>query len=136
MAKKRKPKVKSRRRRSVSGVGSKMQATLFTVAGIAAAAFAAKQIEKLLVDKTTGEAIVEPKLLAGAQIAAGALILPKFIPGALGEGLGNGLVAVGTLSLLTNMGVISGVGSPDVDFSQLQIVSGTENTPSLIAGIE
>lgn len=133
MAKKRKSKKVSRRRRSVSGVGSKMQSTAVAVIGIAAAAFAVAQIEKLAVDSTTHEPLVDPKLMAGALIGAGALVVPKFLPGALGQGLGNGLVAVGTISLLKELKVISGTDT--VDFSKMQLVSGTP-APVLISGVE
>lgn len=105
MATKKKKKNHPARRRSrhrrmgavnLQGIGMK-------VGGIAAAAF----VDNLARKNFTS---INPKILAIAEIGAG-VFLPKFIKGPLGEGIADGLIAVGTISLLKSFSVISGVGA-------------------------
>lgn len=118
MAKKRKKKSHGRRRR-VSGVGNTSE-ILMQVAGVAAGAVAANFIGKGI------GANLNPKIVAAGQIGAG-IFLPKLVKGSLGAGIGNGMIAVGTISLLQNFGVIKGVGASDeITFSS---VSGTDELP-------
>jgi hypothetical protein len=105
MATKKKKKNHPARRRSrhrrmgavnLQGIGIKM-------GGIAAAAF----LDNLARKNFTS---INPKILAVAEIGAG-IFLPKFLKGPMGEAAGEGLIAVGTISLLKSFSVISGVGA-------------------------
>jgi len=92
------------RRRSMGAVN--LQSIGMKVAGIAAAAF----VDNLARKNFTS---INQKLLGAIEIAAG-VFLPKFMKSPLGEGLGDGLIAVGTINLLKSFSVISGVGAVPV----------------------
>jgi hypothetical protein len=104
MATKKKKKKTSRRRSSHARMGAvNIQGIGMKVGGIAAAAF----VDNLARKNFTS---LSPKILAIAEIGAG-VFLPRFIKGPLGEGIADGLIAVGTISLLKSFSVISGVGA-------------------------
>lgn len=73
------------------------------VAGIAAGVFAGRLIATKL------GATMNPKLTAAIPIVAG-IFVPRFIKSDLGQGLGDGLIAVGTLGLLQQFNVVTGIG--------------------------
>jgi hypothetical protein len=133
MAKKNKTK-RYRRRRRISGIGGNMNAILMNVGGIAAGAFLGNAISKIAAGK------LDPKILAGAKIAGGVYLIPKFVPGAMGVALGNGLLAVGSIELLRSFNVIQGIGSDEVDFSisgvdDMHLISG-DGDQMLISGTD
>jgi hypothetical protein len=104
MATKKKKKKTSRRRSRRGSMGAvNLQGVGMKVAGIAAAAFADNLARKNLTS-------INPKILAVVEIGAG-VFLPKFVKGPLGEGIADGLIAVGTINLLKSFSVISGVGA-------------------------
>lgn len=111
-----------RRRRSVSGVGSKTDFTLI-VAAVAGAVIARVASSKLK-DK------VNPKMMSGAQIAAG-VVIPMFVKNKMVQGAALGMIINGAVSLLNQVGVIgqlSGIGADDM---QLEYLSGTDELNSL-----
>lgn len=93
-----------RRRRSVSGFGK--TSTLINIAGIAAGAVVAK----LLSTQLGKSGKIEPKLISGGQLLLG-VFLPQFFKGPIGVGMGAGLIAVGSMSLLQGFGVLQGIGN-------------------------
>jgi hypothetical protein len=104
MAKKKRSKTHGTRRRRSHRMGAvNLQSVGMKVAGIAAAAFVDNVVSK---NMTT----LDPKIVGVVEIAAGVL-LPRFLKGNIGEGLSDGLIAVGTIKLLKGFKVISGVGA-------------------------
>lgn len=105
--KKRKKKSHGTRRRRHHRMGAvNLQSVGMKVVGIAASAFADNLARKNFTS-------LSPKILGAVEIAAG-VFLPKFVKGPIGEGLSDGLIAVGTISLLKQFSVISGVGATPV----------------------
>lgn len=105
--KKRKKKVTHRRRRV--GAASGMQAVIMKIGGIAAGVFVGGQIVKMVATS------LDPKILGGGLLAAGAFV-PKFAKGnPLIEGVGYGLAAKGANTLMTSLGVITGFGAVSND---------------------
>jgi hypothetical protein len=121
MAKKKTHKKKTGRRRRVSGIGN-MGGVVMQVLGIGAGAFAASALNKAVGPR------VNPKLLNAGLIVGGAMLVPKFIKGPIGQAAGAGLVAVGTISMLKSFGVISGIG----DDTLVYAVNGTGDEANLI----
>lgn len=86
------------------GAASGLKGVAMQVAGIAAGVF----VGRLATTKLAST--VSPKISGLVLIVAGAY-LPKFMKSQIGEGIGNGLVATGSLALLQNFGVITGIGA-------------------------
>jgi hypothetical protein len=104
MAKKKRKTHKTTRRRRSHRMGAvNLQSVGMKVAGIAVGAFADNLARKNFTS-------INPKILAVVEIAAGVFI-PRFMKSSLGEGIGDGLIAVGTINLLKGFSVISGVGA-------------------------
>lgn len=103
MAKKKKKSHGHRRRRSRSMGAVNLSSIGMKIAGIAAAAF----VDNLARKNFTS---LNPKILGVIEIAGG-IFLPRFMKSPLGEGIGDGLIAVGTINLLKSFSVISGVGA-------------------------
>jgi hypothetical protein len=101
----RKKKVHHRRRRS-SRVGAiDVKKIAMKVAGVSAGAFVARTLNNVVVKQF-------PTLLSGwmiglGDVAIGALV-PKFIKSDLGVAIGDGFVAIGALTAMQGLGVISG----------------------------
>lgn len=106
MAKKKKKSHGHRRHRHRSMGAVNLQSIGMKVVGIAAAAF----VDNLARKNFTS---LSPKLLGVIEIAGG-VFLPKFMKSPLGEGIADGLIAVGTINLLKSFSVISGVGAVPV----------------------
>lgn len=102
MAKKHKPK-KTRRHHSRRMGALNVKSALMDVAGIGAGIFAGRLLQTKLA--TT----VSPKISGAVAIVAG-IMLPKYMKSALGQGIGNGLIASGVLAELQSFGVVSGIG--------------------------
>jgi hypothetical protein len=116
-----------RKRHSMGAVGGGMTTVLSMVAG----AIAGKVISSKLKDK------VNPKILAGGQIAAG-LFLPKLVKNKFVAGLGSGMIVNGGVELVSSFGVISGImgDEPSVEYIgeyDDDMMSGTDSL-STIAG--
>jgi hypothetical protein len=147
MAKKRRKTTTSRRRRSRVGATS---GAMNTVLGVAVGAIAARLISGKLLPN------VDEKIKNGAILAAGIFAVPKFIKGGFGAAIGNGMVAAGSIGLLSDLGVLAGIddflipvtvsGLPDSDginliagnnggaYGGTQVMAGNQN--SVLAGIE
>lgn len=93
-----------RRRRGVGAVNVKSLA--MKVASVAAGAFVGRTIQNMATKNLT---TVSPKMIALGTIIIGGFV-PKFIKSEFGQGLGDGILAVGAMSGLQSFGVISGVG--------------------------
>ncbi len=93
----------ARRRRSHRMGAVNLQSVGMKVAGIAVSAFADNLARKNFTS-------LSPKILAAAELVAGVMV-PRFVKGPMGEGLSDGLIAVGTIGLLKQFSVISGVGA-------------------------
>lgn len=106
MAKKKK-KVHHRRRHRI-GARSGMGGLLMHVGGIAAGAVIGKVVSNFVKTKLTS---VSPVITSVGTAAVGAF-LPKFIGkgNPLIQGVGDGILAVGVLSLAQSQGWISGIG--------------------------
>ncbi len=91
------------RRRRISGPN--MKSALMKVAGIGAGVFAGRLITTKL------GASLSPTIL-GAVVIVGGVMIPKYMKSDLGQGIGDGLVAVGILGELQQFGIISGIGYP------------------------
>jgi hypothetical protein len=89
----------SRRRIGAIKAGSAIK----KVAGIAAGVFAGR----LIVTKVAST--MDPKIANAIPLVVG-FFVPKFLKGDIGEGIGDGLIAAGTLGLLQNLNVVSGIG--------------------------
>lgn len=103
MAKKKKKPYGHRRRRHRSMGAVNLQSIGMKVAGIAVGAFADNLARKNFTS-------IDPKILGAVEMVAGVFV-PKFMKSSLGEGIGDGLIAVGTINLLKSFSVISGVGA-------------------------
>ncbi len=105
MARKRKTKKYSRRRRgSVGATGAGMSQALAMVAG----AVIGRVVSTKFADK------VNPKILAGGQIALG-LFLPKLVKNKFATGIGQGMIVNGGVSVLQSFGVISAISGIGAD---------------------
>ena len=99
-----------RRRRKMSGIGA-VGSTAMSVAYTIAGGVAAQLVGKIL------PAGVNAKISAAIPVAVG-VFLPRFVKGPVGQGLANGMLAVGGLKLLQSFGVLNGIGavSSNVDY--------------------
>lgn len=91
-----------RRRRRMSGigaVGSTAMSVAYTIAGGVAAQLVSKYVP-----------VANEKIKAAIPVAVG-LFLPKFVKGAAGQGLANGMIAVGGIKLVQSFGVLNGIGA-------------------------
>lgn len=97
-----KKKSAPRRRRRMSGigaVGSTAMSVAYTIAGGVAAQLVSKYVP-----------VANEKIKAAIPVAVG-LFLPKFVKGAAGQGLANGMIAVGGIKLVQSFGVLNGIGA-------------------------
>jgi hypothetical protein len=123
MARKRKTKKYSRRRRSMSGVGATKNVT--GILSMVAGAVIGKVIATKMQDK------VNSKILAGGQIAAG-ILLPRFVKGPIVAGIGTGMVINGAVTGLQSFGVISAInGFVGADEVAYEYMSGTDELQTL-----
>ena len=91
-----------RRRRKMSGIGA-VGSTAMSVAYTIAGGVAAQLVSKFV-------PIANEKIKAAIPVAVG-LVLPRFVKGAAGQGLANGMVAVGGIKLIQSFGVLNGIGA-------------------------
>ena len=91
------------RRRRMSGVGamgSQITGALYTIAG----AVAAGAVTKFL------PSTMNEKLKAAVPVVVG-IMLPKYLKGDIGQGIGAGMVAAGGLKLVQSFGILNGIGA-------------------------
>lgn len=95
-----------RRSRRMSGIRSRAKRdSMPRLAGLVAGAVATGLINKF-VGKMAKP--LDPKLVAAGEIVIG-YFLPNFVKGDLVAGIGDGMVAAGGLSLLTQLNVLNGI---------------------------
>jgi hypothetical protein len=132
MAKKTKKK-KSTRRTSRRSRGRALGAIDTTnLMGVVAGAIGSKFLDKVI------PASLDPKLVAGGKVALG-VFLPNFVKDgktkAMLSAVGNGMIAVGAVELMTQFGVLSGVEDTDLlavsleGIDDLPVVNGTDDLP-------
>ena len=120
---KRATKKSSYRRRRMSGVGamgSQITGALYTIAG----AVAAGAVTKFL------PATMNEKLKAAVPVVVG-IMLPKYLKGNVGAGIGAGMVATGGLKLVQSFGILSGIAGGYAGY-QVPQVAGNYNNAGLM----
>lgn len=96
-------KKRTTRRRRMSGVGamgSQVTNAVYTIAGAVAAGAVAKFLPATMNDK----------LKAAVPVVVG-IMLPKYLKGNIGAGIGAGMVAAGGLKLVQSFGILNGIGA-------------------------
>ena len=113
-----------RRRRRMSGigaVGSTAMSVAYTIAGGVAAQLVASKLP-----------IANDKIKAAIPVALG-LVLPRFVKGAAGQGLANGMIAVGGIKLVQSFGVLNGIGAVASDTAySTPMIAATYNREGLV----
>lgn len=133
MARKRKMKRTKRSGRSLRSSGGMLGKIDFTsTLATAVGGIAAKFVDKIV--PTT----VDPKVLAGGKIALG-LFLPNLVKDAKSkamlQGVGAGMIAIGSVDLLKGFGVLSGINDDELlavsleGIDDLPVVNGTDDLP-------
>jgi hypothetical protein len=120
---KRATKKSSYRRRRMSGVGamgSQVTGALYTIAG----AVAAGAVTKFL------PVTMNEKLKAAVPVVVG-IMLPKYLKGNIGQGVGAGMVAAGGLKLVQSFGILNGIAGGYAGY-QVPQVSGSYNNAGLV----
>lgn len=134
MAKKRRKKAKVPARvygRKKSFLGS-IDTT--NIMGVAAGAVGAKFVDRVIPET------VDAKIVAGGKVVLGVLLPMLSKDGktkAMLNSVGSGMVAIGTVELLTSLGVLSGVGANDSDMlvvsldgvDDIPVVNGADDIP-------
>lgn len=96
-------KKRTTRRRRMSGIGamgSNVTTAIYTIAGAVAAGAVAKFLPATLNDK----------IKAAVPVVVG-IMLPKYLKGNIGAGIGAGMVAAGGLKLVQSFGILNGIGA-------------------------
>jgi len=123
----------SRRRMSgVGAMGSQVTNAIYTIAGAVAAGAVAKFLPSTM----------NEKLKAAVPVVVG-IMLPKYLKGNIGAGVGAGMVAAGGLKLVQSFGILNGIGAyagyqvPQVagSYNNAGLVDSSYMTPS-IAGMD
>jgi hypothetical protein len=113
-----------RRRRKMSGigaVGSTAMSVAYTIAGGVAAQLVSKYVP-----------LQNEKIKAAIPVAVG-LFLPKFVKGTAGQGLANGMIAVGGIKLIQSFGVLNGIGAVASDSNySTPMIAATYNREGLV----
>ena len=113
-----------RRRRRMSGigaVGSTAMSVAYTIAGGVAAQLVSKYVP-----------LQNEKIKAAIPVAVG-LFLPKVVKGAAGQGLANGMIAVGGIKLIQSFGVLNGIGAVASDTAySTPMIAATYNREGLV----
>ena len=132
---KRATKRRTTRRRRMSGIGamgSNVTTAIYTIAGAVAAGAVAKFLPSTM----------NEKLKAAVPVVVG-IMLPKYLKGNIGAGVGAGMVAAGGLKLVQSFGILNGIGAyagyqvPQVagHYNNAGLVDSSYMTPS-IAGMD
>src|ERR1700722_9726562 len=108
MARHKRRKSTHRRRRSHRIGAVDVKKIGMKVIGFAGGAFAARTINNVVVKQF-------PTLLSGWMIGAGDVVIgaliPKFVKSDLGVALGDGFIAIGALTAMQGLGILSGIGA-------------------------
>jgi hypothetical protein len=116
----------------VGAMGSQVTNAIYTIAGAVAAGAVAKFLPATMNDK----------LKAAVPVVVG-IMLPKYLKGNIGAGVGAGMVAAGGLKLVQSFGILNGIGAyagyqvPQVagSYNYAGAVDASYMTPS-IAGMD
>jgi hypothetical protein len=84
----------------VGAMGSQVTSAIYTIAGAVAAGAVAKFLPATMNDK----------LKAAVPVVVG-IMLPKYLKGNIGAGVGAGMVAAGGLKLVQSFGILNGIGA-------------------------
>jgi hypothetical protein len=84
----------------VGAMGSQVTNAVYTIAGAVAAGAVAKFLPGTMNDK----------LKAAVPVVVG-IMLPKYLKGNIGAGIGAGMVAAGGLKLVQSFGILNGIGA-------------------------
>ncbi len=95
-----KKRINRRRMSGVGAIGGQVTNALYTIAG----AVAAGAVTKIL------PATFNDKIKAAVPVVVG-IMLPRFIKGNIGTGIGAGMVAAGGLKLVQSFGILNGIGA-------------------------
>jgi hypothetical protein len=124
MARRKKRKATSRRRsRRMGAVKNQlMDAVTLTAGAVAGTIVASKLFPN-----------IDEKIKNAAVIGIGAFLMPKVLKGAIGQNLGNGMIAAGGLGLLKSFNVIGAVS----DMLEVPVqIGAVEDNISLISGTD
>lgn len=130
MAKRRKKHTRRRSRRSVGAMGN----VLTEVVGITVGAAAGRIVSGKLFPA------LNPTIKSAAVIGIGAFLMPKIIKGSFGSSIGAGMIASGSLGVLSGTGVLGAiddaVGMADV--GQFDDLSGIDDIGAFddISGVD
>ena len=107
MAKRKKAKKSRSSRRRFSGMAGLGAIDFTNILGVAAGAVGGKFVNKVIPET------IDKNIVAGGKIALG-VALPMLVKGGqmknIVSGIGAGMVAIGSVELLTNLGVLNGLG--------------------------
>jgi hypothetical protein len=104
----------------VGAMGSQITGALYTIAG----AVAAGAVTKFL------PSTMNEKLKAAVPVVVG-IMLPKYLKGNIGAGIGAGMVAAGGLKLVQSFGILNGIAGGYSGY-QVPQVAGNYNNAGLM----
>ena len=95
------------RRHKMSGIGGSAMKALYIGAGAIAGEALANALTTMVGQQSASNSM--SNLIPPGGVVIAGIFLPKLLKGDIGEGIGAGMVAVGTLYAAQNFGVIAGV---------------------------
>lgn len=122
MAKKKRSKSRTRRRR----IGAVGKNNLMSAVGIIAGAVAARLVVKKVLPN------MDERIKNAGVVAIGALVLPRFIKSDMGKAIGNGMIAAGGVGLVGSFLPAIGAAEDTIEFPMT--VGEVEDSLSVIAG--
>lgn len=126
MARRKKRKASYRRRSRKMGAAA-VKNKAMDIVGIAAGAAIASIVTSKLFPN------MNEKIKNAAVIGLGAFLMPRVLKGAMGENLGNGMIAAGSIGLLKNFNVLGRI----TDVMEVPVTFGAvEDNISLISGTD
>jgi hypothetical protein len=104
----------------IGAVGSMAMNVAYTIAGGVAAQLVTKYVP-----------LKDEKIKAAIPLAVG-LFLPKVLKGDVGQGLANGMIAVGGIKLVQSFGVLNGIGALSYNDYSTPMIAATYNREGLV----
>lgn len=108
MARTKRRKTHHRRRRSHRMGAVDVKKIGMKVIGVAGGAFVARTVNNMIVKQFP--TALSGWMIGGIDVVAGAMI-PKFIKSELGQAVGDGFIAIGALTAMQGLGIVSGLGA-------------------------
>lgn len=132
MARRKKARKTSRRRRSIGALGKMGGGVLLKVAGAVAGKVLSNVLDKQIGASMTGRSY----LVAGAPVAAG-LILPMVSKNATIKALAEGMLVIGAVQLVKETGAIGAIMDDDTSYNRNFVALGptNQNPRGVVAGI-